>query len=232
MPREDYTHLVFVVDRSGSMSGIASTMCEGYNGLMVDQREVDGKATVTLAQFDDRYELLYDMVDIETVPELTLQPRGCTALLDAMGRTMNTVLEQIMEMEESERPARCLFVTITDGGENSSMEYTRDRIFQMIQDCQERDDINFDFTFLGANQDAIAVGGGLGIRQDAALTYAANNVSAQAMCDTLSRSMTQYRCCKSRDASLSYSLEDRENVLGENPLVPDIDSDVIKNFKK
>jgi len=233
MANENYTHIAFVVDRSGSMSGIASSMREGFDEFMQGQLDVEGDATVTLARFDNEYELVHDMVEIGQVGPLELVPRGSTALLDGMGMTMNSVRAQITEMDDAERPARCIFIFITDGGENASREYSRDRVFQMIQDCQNDDEINYEFIFLGANQDAISAGHSFGIRADASMTYGANNSGTRSVYDSLSRGVTEYRTCAvAKEATLSFTDEDRAEALGENPIIPDISPSVIRNMKK
>ena len=233
MAKQNYTHIAFAVDRSGSMSGIATSMCEGFDEFMQGQLEVDGGATVTLARFDDKYELVYDMIELEQVGPLQLEPRGMTALLDGMGETIDTVRRNIMEMDSEERPARCIFIFITDGGENSSQEYTRDRVFQMIQDCQSDEEINYEFIFMGANQDAIASGNSFGIRQDASITYDASNSGTRGAYATLSRNITEYRTCADlNEARVSFSAEDRLQAMGENSIVPDLNTEVLQSLKK
>jgi uncharacterized protein YegL len=232
MANENYTHITFVVDRSGSMGGIAQAMREGFDEFMSGQLEVEGEATLSLARFDNEYELVYDFVEIGQVGPLELNPRGGTALLDGMGRTMNSVREQIMEMEEDERPSKCLFIFITDGHENASQEYTRDRVFQMIQDCQDSEELNYEFVFMGANQDAISAGRSFGIRQDASITYSASNAGVRGSYASLSRSVTQYRTKSSNEATMSFTDEDRVEAMGTNPIVPDLDTDIINQMKK
>ena len=233
MANENYTHIAFAVDRSGSMSNIASSMKEGFDEFINGQKEVDGDATVTLARFDDRYETIYDLVELGQVGPLDLQPRGMTALLDGMGKTMNSVREQIMGMEEDDRPSRCIFIFITDGGENASKEYTRDQVFQMIQDCRDYEGINYEFVFLGANQDAIAAGNSFGIRSDASITYEASDAGTRGAYRSLTKGVTAYRTSAlSNEATLSFSENDRMDAMGENPIVPDINTDVLNSMKK
>lgn len=219
MPKANYTHIAIVMDRSSSMSGIARDMEGGLKNFISEQKKVEGQATITLAKFDDQYELIYDFVDINQATNFSLQPRGGTALLDAMGRTMTEVRERINTMSDEERPNKVVFIFITDGEENSSRTHNRQRIFEMISDLRNAEnDVNrpdengtlWEFVFLGANQDAIAEGGNLGIRASASLTYDASQNGTQVMFASLARSMTSYRTAAPDMASYNFSQEDRE----------------------
>ena len=209
MSKENYTHISIVLDRSGSMSSIANQVTEGYKEFIETQKNVEGEATLTLARFDNEYEIIHDMVDIKTVSsDLRLQPRGWTALLDAMGQTMERVRTQINDLSEENKPSKCIFVFITDGEENTSSQYTRERVFQMIEDLRSDTNINWDVIFMGANQDAIAVGGNLGVRAAASLTYDANTtIGTRNAFSSLTKGMTSYR---TSNAAYSFSDEDRE----------------------
>ena len=232
MANQNYTHMAFIIDRSGSMSGIARSMKEGFNEFIEGQKTVEGDATVTLARFDNEYEMIYDFVELGQVGSLELNPRGGTALLDGMGKTMNSVRQQIMEMPVDERPGKCVFIFITDGDENSSREYTRDQVFQMIEDCKADDDINFEFVFLGANQDAISAGNSFGIRSDASLTYDATDAGTKGAMRGLTQGITKYRCSSAPEASLSYTSDDRNDAMGISSIIPNLDSQLINDVKK
>lgn len=171
MPRVDLTEIVFVVDRSGSMSVIAADMCGGFDTFIEEQKKLPGECLVTLAQFDSAYELVYTGKPIADVPPLTLVPRGATALLDAVGRTVDAVGERLGRTAEEDRPGKVLFVIVTDGLENVSLEYSRERVFKMIKHQQEK--YSWDFIYLGANQDAISVADGMGISAGNTVNYVA-----------------------------------------------------------
>lgn len=220
MPKTNYTHIAIVMDRSGSMSGIARDMEGGLNNFISEQKKVEGQATITLAKFDDQYDLVYDFVDINQATNFSLQPRGGTALLDAMGRTMTEVRDRINTMNDEERPSKVVFIFITDGEENSSRTHNRQRIFEMISDLRNAEnDVNrpdengtlWEFVFLGANQDAITEGGNLGIRAAASLTYDASQDGTQVMFQSLNRTMTSYRTAAPDMATYNFSDEDRES---------------------
>ncbi len=171
--RNDLTEITIVLDRSGSMSNVVADTVGGYNTFIETQRKANiGECRVSLAQFDDLYEIVYMGIPVEKVGPLTFMPRGSTALLDAIGKTIAATGERYAKMPEAERPGKVLFVIITDGGENASKEYNRTKINEMIR--VQRDSFSWDFIFLGANQDAIATGADLGLGMSKTMTYASN----------------------------------------------------------
>ena len=195
MTKPNKTEIVFVVDRSGSMSSIAAAMGQGFDEFINKQKQVAGECLVTAVQFDDQYETLYTARPLDQVPAYVLQPRGTTALLDAIGKTIDTTGERLRQTPEGERPSQVLVVIITDGGENSSREYHGDvgrkAIFDKIS--HQRSKYRWEFVFLGANQDAIAVGTSLGISGGNAVTYAANQAGSQNLMRGLSMNVAAYR---------------------------------------
>lgn len=159
--RSDLTDITLVVDRSGSMEKVREDAEGGVNAFIAKQAKEPGEALLTLVQFDTEYEFLHKGVPIARVPKYELVPRGLTALLDAVGRAMNETGERIAKMDERDRPGLVVFVVMTDGLENSSKEFTKATIKAMIERQQQQ--YNWHFTFLGANQDAFAEAGGMGI---------------------------------------------------------------------
>ncbi len=155
------TDITFVVDRSGSMQDIREDAEGGINAFIDDQAKQPDDALLTLVQFDTEYEFIHRGVPVRNVPKFHLVPRGATALLDAVGRAINETGERLSKIEESARPGLVIFVVMTDGMENSSSEFTLNRIREMILHQQEK--YAWQFTFLGADQDAFAEGGRLGI---------------------------------------------------------------------
>lgn len=171
---QKYTHISVVLDRSGSMGIIADDTIGGFNQFLKDQKAVDGKATFSLIQFDDNYEENFIGKDIQSVEPLnrtTFVPRGATALLDAIGKTINKTGEWLKNIPEALRPGKVIFVIMTDGQENSSHEFTRKMVFDLIK--HQTDIYKWAFVFLGANQDAIAEAASFGIGMNSALTYGA-----------------------------------------------------------
>lgn len=178
--RNDLTELVFILDRSGSMGGLESDTIGGYNSLLEKQRTVPGEAIVTTVLFDDQHELLHDRIPLKGIRPITAGDyfvRGNTALLDAIGKTIVKIVNAHKHTEESQRPAKTLVVITTDGLENASREYNRQRVAQMI--TQQKEQNGWEFLFLGANIDAIATAATLNIHADRAVNYHADSAGTQ-----------------------------------------------------
>lgn len=170
------TELVFILDRSGSMTGLESDTIGGYNAMLAKQKQEEGEAVVTTVLFDDRYELLHDRIAIQGVAPMTDQQyyvRGTTALLDAIGRTIQKIANVQRNTAPEQRADKVLFVITTDGYENASKEYSREQIKAMVEREQEK--FGWEFLFLGANIDAIATAGQFGIRPERAVDYHADS---------------------------------------------------------
>jgi len=152
----DVIELVCVIDRSGSMSSLQKEAIEGFNDLIDEQRKLSGDAFVTLVLFDDEYDMRYEgksINDVEPLTAKTFVPRGYTALLDSIGKTVGKVKERIFAMDESDQPGKVLFCIITDGQENHSQEFKKDAITKIIADC--KDEYTWDFIFLSADMEAV-----------------------------------------------------------------------------
>ncbi|MDR2895292.1 MAG: VWA domain-containing protein [Propionibacteriaceae bacterium] len=188
MTNQDYTDITVVLDRSGSMATIKTDMEGGFNHFIAEQAKDPGDCRVSLAQFDTDYETVYSQRPIGQVPALDLQPRGGTALLDAMGRSINETGQRLAAMAEADRPGVVFFVIITDGCENSSKEFSSEQIKQLVE--RQENTYGWQFTYLGANQDALVEAGKMGIRAEAALTYDTDAGSIAGMAGALSRSAT------------------------------------------
>lgn len=204
---KEKSKLILIVDRSSSMCGIASDM-EGAMKEVLDtqKKEYDGEMFVTLIRFDDDYEEVFFDKPLNEVEEIKLEPRGCTALLDAIGRTINKVERTFIETDEKDRPEKILFIIITDGQENASKEFTRADVFKIIETVKR--DREWDFTFIGANQDSIREGGNIGIRGDKSLNFVASAAGVRKM----SKSVSDYTTSYFRDKKASYSQEDRGDL--------------------
>jgi hypothetical protein len=158
------------------MSAIADDTVGGFAAFVRDQQSVAGRCRLSLAQFDDSYERVYDAVDIQDVPALELHPRGSTALHDAMVRLIGDAGTELASLPEDQRPGTVLVAVLTDGQENSSREASGAMVKALVERQQKQ--WGWQFTYLGANQDAVLTAGGLGIRAEDALTYAVGNVDA------------------------------------------------------
>jgi len=156
MTKANLVEIIVVLDRSGSMSTVRNDTIGGFNTFVNDQKvQAKGEVKLTLVQFDDQYEVNYNGRQIQEVPaltETTYIPRGMTALLDAVGKTINTVGDRLAKTPEAERPSLVIFVTLTDGQENSSKEFKLDQIKSLIE--HQTTKYNWQFVFLGADQNA------------------------------------------------------------------------------
>ncbi|MDB5388705.1 MAG: hypothetical protein JWM11_4351 [Planctomycetaceae bacterium] len=188
MTRADLTDITLVLDRSGSMESVKAATIEAFNGFLNSQRKGVGSARMTLVQFDNEYEVVFAAQPLDQATELnnqTFQPRGATALLDAMGRTMIATGKRLSDMPEAERPGTVLFVTLTDGEENASHEFDLTKINAMIS--EQRDKYAWQFVFLAANQDAIATAAKMGIGAAQSLTMSATPAGVQSSLAALDR---------------------------------------------
>lgn len=174
--RSDLADITLAVDRSGSMQSIQSDAEGGVNAFIEKQASEPGEALLTLVQFDTEYEFVHRGIPIKQVPKYQLHPRGATALLDAVGQAINETGQRLASMPEQDRPGLVIFVVMTDGLENSSREFTKARVKEMIELQQAK--YNWHFTFLGANQDAFAEAQDLGIDAMGAANFSMSNVFA------------------------------------------------------
>jgi len=209
MTDPNLTHLYFLLDRSGSMQSIRDDTVGGFNAFIAEQRKHPGDCRVTLAQFDDRYEVVYTDRPIADVPDLDLQPRGSTALLDAIGRLVTDAGAHLTSLEEHLRPGTVIVGIMTDGHENASHEWTHPAIKALVQ--QQTNSYSWEFLYMGADQDAIEVGTSLGVQANRSITYS-RDASAPAMTATAAL-VTRLRTARATAASamdIGYTAEDRE----------------------
>lgn len=204
------TDITIILDRSGSMESVKSDTIGGFNSFLEGQRKVEGEASLSLVQFDDQYEVVYmdrAINSADKLTEATFQPRGMTALYDAVGRTINAVGQRLADLPEAERPDKVLLVIMTDGFENSSKEYNAAKIAEMI--THQREVYKWEFMFIGANQDAVLSAKEIGLPTHAALTYAPNAAGTKAVYSAMMSKVAQYRVSNDA-ASLQFDDEDRE----------------------
>jgi hypothetical protein len=175
------TEIIFLLDRSGSMGGLESDTIGGFNAFIDNQRKLEGKTLVTGVLFDDQYEVVWNGAEAEKV-KLTAEKyyvRGCTALLDAVGKTILDVGYRLSKTSEDNRPGKVIFVITTDGFENASREFTYDKVKELIKHQQEK--YCWEFIFLGANIDAEREADNLGIHSENAFSFEASEVGVESM---------------------------------------------------
>ena len=194
--KKNLTELVFILDKSGSMSGLEKDTIGGFNSLLDQQRKVDGECVITTVLFDNRYELLHDRIDIRAVQPITGKEYfvgGSTALLDAIGKTIHKIGSVQKNTTEEYRAEKVMFVIITDGEENASRHYSSAQIRQMIQHQKER--YGWEFIFLGANIDAVDTAGRFGIDADRAVDYVPDGEGTELNYRMMSETVATFREC-------------------------------------
>lgn len=210
MAKKQLTHTIAIIDRSGSMSSIQKDMEGGFNQYVKEQREFKDSDTLTLVQFDDQYEVVYEGQKLANVKEYTLAPRGMTALFDAIGKTIRSESERLSKLPKKDQPKKVVCVIVTDGCENSSKEFkTKDSIKKLV-DAQK----NWEFVYLGANQDAMLEGASYGFSQQSTMTYAAGGQGVANMFRSMSVNTVALK--SGRVAGMAFSQQDRDaQGLGE-----------------
>lgn len=181
-----HTEIIFVIDKSGSMSNLVGDTIGGFNGFIESQKAIEGKATLTTVLFDNSWKVLHNGVDLHEVEPMTTSDyvaSGMTAMLDAIGETINRVQDRHDELGE-EKPENVLFVITTDGEENSSHKFTKSQIEKMIK--HQTNGHGWKFMFLGANMDAVKEAESIGIKKGCSVTYDYSSVGTQAIYDTMS----------------------------------------------
>jgi len=170
--KTNLTELVFILDRSGSMGGLESDTIGGFNSMLQKQQTEPGECRITTVLFDHEYEVLHDRIDIKAVSPITDKEyfvRGNTALLDAVGRTINKIGGVQKNTAEDYRADKVLFVITTDGMENASREFDYDKIKSMIE--RQKSKYGWEFIFLGANIDAVEVANRFGVAKSRAQNF-------------------------------------------------------------
>jgi len=209
--KSNYSHIGVVLDRSASMGSIAEATISGFNVFLEEQQKTEQHTTLSLVGFDHKYEVWRDFENVKSVPKLTskeFKPRGSTALRDAIGKTIKDTGAKFDSLAESERPANVLIVIITDGEENSSREYSLDQMNQMI--AHQRDVYNWNFLFLGADQDAIAEASKLGIDADHAMSYRKDLTGTRSVYRTLGTKTQSL----SRNERVYFTPSERSDAMG------------------
>lgn len=185
MTNPDLTLIAVLLDRSGSMQSIKTDTEGGFAAFLEQQRDVPKTIEVTLAQFDTEYECLYANKPLAEVPPLQLQPRGMTALYDAVGKLVTDIGSELSKRPEDQRPGTVIVVVLTDGHENSSREWSHAAVKSLI--VQQREVYSWEFLFLGANMDAVEIGTGMGFDPGSSITYAAAPQGVSAVFRSASR---------------------------------------------
>lgn len=208
--RNDLTDVTLVVDRSGSMEEIRSDAQGGINAFVADQAKLPGECRITLVQFDDKYEVVHSGILASEWPEYHLSPRGSTALLDAVGRAIIETGNRISAMPESQRPGLVICVISTDGLENASLEFTREKVREMISHQQTV--YNWHFTFLAANQDAFTQAEYLGLSDDEAIVIGSGKVRSAGNALSSKVRRMRWMSAESMEVDNRWSADERKEI--------------------
>ena len=194
--KKNLTELVFILDRSGSMSGLEADTIGGFNAMIEKQKQEPGQALVSTVLFDHETLVIHDRVELGKIQPMTqkeYQVRGCTALLDAVGSAIHHIGNVHKYAREEDRPEKTLFIITTDGMENASCHYSYDRVRRMIE--HEKRKYGWEFLFLGANIDAAKEAARFGIEEDRAANYHADSEGTGLIYEIVNEAICQVRQC-------------------------------------
>ncbi len=222
--KKTLTEIVYILDRSGSMSGLEADTIGGFNSMIEKQKQTGEKAYVSTVLFDDRTEVIHDRVPIEKVDKITNKEyfvRGSTALLDAVGGAIKHIINIHKYAREEYRPDKTIFVITTDGMENASINYNYDQVKKMIEKEQKK--YGWEFIFIGANIDACAEAERFGIRRERAVNYIHDDRGTKLIYEGVSQAM-----CAAMEADSPMAMEEN---LSKNKWKKEIVFDYLKRKK-
>lgn len=211
--RKGLTEIVFILDRSGSMSGLESDTIGGFNSLINKQKKEEGEAYISTVLFDDRSEVLHDRIRLEDIKPMTDEEyyvRGCTALLDAVGGAIHHIANIHKYAREEDRPEKTLFIITTDGQENSSRQYSYGKVKKMVE--RQKKKYGWEFLFLGANIDAVGEAGRFGIAPERAVKYECDKAGMEVNYRVLSNVVSKVRCCSAEYMDEALGADWKEEI--------------------
>ena len=209
--KNNITELVFIIDRSGSMSGLESDTIGGFNSLVKKQKKEDGQCYVSTVRFSDRSKVIHDRVSISDIKEMTEDdycPNGCTALIDAIGGAIKHISSVHRYIRPEDVPEHTMFVITTDGLENSSHNYSSKEVKKMVR---EKEKEGWEFLFIGANIDSVETAQSFGISSDRAVNYNADSKGTEILYESVCAQVSNVRKNKSVSADWSRSINDDFN---------------------
>jgi hypothetical protein len=204
--KSNYTHVIAILDRSGSMSGVRDAAIGGFNEFLKKQKELKEKATMSVILFDDEYTPLYNgkeiaINDVQDLNEQTFVPRGMTALYDAIGKTIKSYNAKLQTLKDSEKPDKVLCIIVTDGHENASREFTTAyAIRTLISDMKTKD---WEFIFLCSTEDTLTTGVNLGVSAGNTFKFATGAAAAAGVYSKISSATSKFRGMSKFDANYS-----------------------------
>ena len=221
--KDDFTAIAVILDGSGSMSGLANDTIGSFNQFVGEQKLIPGEAVFFLCTFNTEYHLVHDFVPLHSVSDLnkkTYRTHGGTALLDAMGTTIDTLGVKLASLQEAERPGKVIVLIITDGEENASQLFTLEQIKAKVS--HQTDKYNWQFVYIGANVDAISNGTSLGISSNNSASYIASAAGTDQLYRSVSSNLGSYRVCKSSTSQVDFFAQTgiTPDVLDPNQSAP------------
>ena len=213
--KKNLTELVFILDRSGSMSGLEADTIGGFNAMIEKQKQEPGEAFVSTILFDNVSEVLHDRVKLADVPKMTDRDytvRGCTALIDAIGGAIHHIANIHKYAREEDVPEKTLFVITTDGMENASRRYSSGEVKRMIE--KEKSRYGWEFLFIGANIDAVETGARFGIGRDRVANYVSDSYGTGILYDSVNDAVSQVRGCAPLSPKWNQRMENDKKKRG------------------
>ena len=211
--KKGLTEIVFILDRSGSMSGLEQDTIGGYNSLIRKQKSEKGEVIISTVLFDDQTEVLHDRVQLDKIKPMTEDEyyvRGCTALLDAVGGAIHHIGNVHKYARKEDVPEKTLFIITTDGMENASRRYSYEKVKHMIE--RQKAKFGWEFLFLGANIDAIEVAGRFGIQPERAANYNCDSQGTAVNYKVLSEAVSRVRQCSVTEMDVALGCGWKEEI--------------------
>ena len=222
--KKGLTEIVFILDRSGSMGGLEKDTIGGYNSMIAKQKEEEGEAIISTVLFDNETEVLHDRVSLDKIGPITDKEyyvRGSTALLDAIGGAIHHIGNVHKYAREEDVPEKTLFIITTDGMENSSRQYSYDKVKKMVE--RQKEKYHWEFIFLGANIDAVSVANKFGVDRSRAVRYECDSVGTALNYEVMGKMVACARSAKSAKAM--------EEAFDSDEMLSEIRKDYEKRHK-
>lgn len=210
--KNNLTELVFILDRSGSMSGLESDTIGGFNAMIEKQKKEAGEAYVSTILFNNVSKVLHDRIELKNIPKMTEEDytvQGCTALIDAIGGAIRHIGNIHKYARPEDVPVHTMFIITTDGQENASCQYSSDEVRKMIE--RQKEKYGWEFLFIGANIDAVETAAHFGIDRNRAVNYNADSKGTQVIYETLSAPISAMRADMDISEDWSRSIEEDYN---------------------
>ena len=219
--RKNLTEIVFILDRSGSMSGLEADTIGGFNSMLEKQKKETGEALISTVLFDNVSEVIHDRVPLRKVEPMTDREytvRGCTALLDAVGDAIHHIGNVHKYARDEDVPEHTIFIITTDGMENASCRYDSDTVKKMIE--RQKEKYGWEFLFLGANIDAVETAKHFGISADRAVNYHSDHAGTKLNYEVLSEAVSTFRASEPLKASWKKRIDEDYIARGDNMKLP------------